>query len=161
MPSFSRRGFLQFLSAASAAPFLPALPVRAAAAGAGASTSKALWAGIYAKSGSAPKFAGIARNMGLSNAAVQGVGARSVGVRLAATAMGNSASQATVRGAIPASSSSSVNVIGQVREKLDAFDQALGLEQDSTERSVDHRAETDVPCADMPDRNGASYPKKV
>lgn len=81
MPQFNRRGFLQLLGAASAAPLLPALPARAGVAG--MSTSKALWAGIYAKSGSVSEFVGVARGLGLSNAAVQGVSARSVGVRVA------------------------------------------------------------------------------
>ncbi|MEP1585777.1 MAG: twin-arginine translocation signal domain-containing protein [Tateyamaria sp.] len=88
MPNFNRRGFLQFLSAAGVAPLLPGLPTPAVGAVNG-SVSKALWAGIYAKSGSAAKFVGVARNMGLSSAAIQGVGARSVGVRVALAAASN------------------------------------------------------------------------
>ena len=89
MPNFNRRGFLYLLSAAGVAPLMPALPARAAAATASGSVSKALWASIYAKSGSASKFVGVARNMGLSNAAIQGVSARSVGVRVAVAAAAN------------------------------------------------------------------------
>lgn len=91
MPGFHRRGFLQLISAAAVTPFLPAMPTRSVAATASASTSKALWSGIYAKSGSASKFVGVARNMGLSNAAIQGVSARSVGVRVALAATAPSA----------------------------------------------------------------------
>lgn len=90
MPNFNRRGFLQLIGAAAATPLLPALPGRAAVAG--ASHSKALWAGIYAKSGSVPQFLAVARGMGLSDAAIRGVGARSVGVRVSVAAMGQSIS---------------------------------------------------------------------
>ena len=65
---------------------LPAPPIRTASTAAGASVSKALWAGIYANSGSAAKFANVAQGMGLSQPAVQGVAARSVGVKIARTA---------------------------------------------------------------------------
>ena len=86
MPKFNRRGFLQFLGAAAAAPLLPSLPVRAAGGAAGFSTSKALWAGIHANAGSVPRFVKVAQRMGLSNRAIEGVSARSVGVRIALAA---------------------------------------------------------------------------
>jgi len=92
MPTFNRRGFLQILGAAGAAPLLPALPGRAVAGASGVSASKALWAGIYAKSGSVPQFLNVARGMGLPDAAIRGVGARSVGVRVSAAAIGRSVS---------------------------------------------------------------------
>ena len=82
MPNLNRRSFLQVLGAVGFSPYLPSLPVGAAAAKGGAATSKALWASLYANSGSATEFVGVARNMGLSNAAIQGVGACSIGVRL-------------------------------------------------------------------------------
>jgi len=138
MPSFNRRGFLQFLSAAGVAPFLPSMPVRAAAATAGASTSKALWAGIYAKSGSAAKFAGAARNMGLSSAAIQGVGARSVGVRLVAAGASNAVSQAAGR-------TPRVNAIKHVRDKLRDFDQALGVDVSRSDELVSGSGLADTP----------------
>ena len=75
---------------------LPALPVRAASRVAGGSASKALWAGIYAKAGSGPKFVGVARGMGLSNAAIRGVGARSIGVHVAVSAVSNGAGSRAV-----------------------------------------------------------------
>ncbi|MEO9517804.1 MAG: hypothetical protein ABJH45_09605 [Paracoccaceae bacterium] len=83
MPDFNRRGFLQLAGAAGITPLLPALPMRAVAATTSASTSKALWAGIYTKSGSVPKFVEAARGMGLSNTAIQGVSARSAGIKIA------------------------------------------------------------------------------
>lgn len=98
MPNFNRRGFLQLLGAAGVAPLLPALPTRAMATTAGGSISKALWAGIYAKSGSVPKFAGVAQSMGLSNAAIQGVSARSVGVRVVLAAATNPIARTAVTG---------------------------------------------------------------
>ena len=79
MPDLNRRGFLQIAGAASVVPLLPALPARVAANS--LSPAKALWAGIYAKSGSAAKFAGVAQGMGLPPAAISGVSARAVGVR--------------------------------------------------------------------------------
>lgn len=82
MPRFNRRGFLQLASAAGVAPLLPALPSAVAAKAVGSSHAKALWAGIHAKSGSAAKFGTVARNMGLSNAAIQGVSAKSICVRV-------------------------------------------------------------------------------
>ena len=86
MPSFNRRGFLQLASAAGVAPLLPALPAPAVAATAKGSISKALWASLYAHSGSASKFVNVAQNMGLPNAAIQGVSARSIGVKVAMSA---------------------------------------------------------------------------
>ena len=83
MPSLSRRGFLQVVGFTSLAPFLPSMPVRTAAASGGMSASKALWAGLYANAGSTTEFVGLAKNMGLSNKAIQGVSARSIGVRVA------------------------------------------------------------------------------
>ncbi len=86
MPNLDRRGFLNLLGAASVTPLLPALPARAVAARAPLSASKALWAGIYGKSGSVPEFLKVARGMGLSNSAIQGVSARSIGVKVAVAA---------------------------------------------------------------------------
>lgn len=70
---------------------MPALPGRAVAGASGVSASKALWAGIYAKSGSVPQFLSVARGMGLSDAAIRGVGARSVGVRVSVAAAAKTA----------------------------------------------------------------------
>ena len=89
MPNLDRRGFLRLSGAAGLVPFLPSVPARAVAATTNVPTSKALWAGIYAKSGSVPRFASVAGNMGLSNAAIQGVAARSVGVKIALSAAVN------------------------------------------------------------------------
>ena len=86
MPSFNRRGFLQLASAAGVAPLLPALSAPAVAATAKGSISKALWTSLYAHSGSASKFVNVAQNMGLPNAAIQGVSARSIGVKVAMSA---------------------------------------------------------------------------
>jgi len=82
VPDFSRRGFFQLLGAASVAPFLPTAS-RAALAGEAVSSSKALWTGLYANSGSTAKFVRVAQGMGLSNGAIQGVSARTIGVRIA------------------------------------------------------------------------------
>lgn len=87
MVDVNRRGFLQILGATSVAPILPANAVKAAAAP--TSTSKALWASLYAKASSKAEFIGLSRNLGLSNAAIQGVSARSIGVRVMASAITN------------------------------------------------------------------------
>lgn len=97
MPQLSRRSFLQFLGATGLAPVLPMVPAPATAAvanasnlaatgGGAASASRALWASLYANSGSTAEFVGVARNLGLSNSAIQGVSARSIGVRVALAA---------------------------------------------------------------------------
>lgn len=86
MPSFNRRGFLQLASAAGIAPLLPALPAPAVAATGKSAISKALWTSLYAQSGSASGFVNIAKGMGLSNSAIQGVSARSVGIKVAINA---------------------------------------------------------------------------
>ncbi len=96
MPDFSRRGFFQLLGAASVAPLLPIAP-RAAVAGGSASASKALWASLYANSGSKAKFVHIAKGMGLSNSAIQGVSARTIGVRIALA----SAAEASIKVSAP------------------------------------------------------------
>lgn len=93
MPDMNRRSFFQVLGAASLAPFLPALPAQPAAAASGASVSKALWSGIYAKSGSASGFVHTARGMGLPATAIEGVSAKSVGVRVLASGVQGSLSQ--------------------------------------------------------------------
>lgn len=97
MPSFNRRGFLQILGAASIAPLIPTVPMRAAATGAVPSTSKALWAGLYSNAGSTSKFVGIAKGKGLSNAAIQGVSARSIGVKIALASAPKALSDLAVR----------------------------------------------------------------
>ena len=86
----NRRGFLQSFSAAGITPLLPPIPVSVLAAPARASTSAGLWAAIYAKSGNTTKFINVARNMGLSNSAIQRVSARAVGVKITAAALSNS-----------------------------------------------------------------------
>ena len=86
MPSFNRRGFLQLASAAGIAPLLPALPAPAVAATGKSAISKALWTSLYAQSGSASGFVNVAKGMGLSNSAIQGVSARSVGIKVAINA---------------------------------------------------------------------------
>ena len=96
MPTLNRRGFLQMIGAAGVTPLLPVMPARAVAGVAVTSPSKALWAGIYAKSGSAPQFLKVAQSMGLPNRAIQGIGARSVGVKLAITAATNPAARVAV-----------------------------------------------------------------
>ncbi len=134
MPSFNRRGFLQLISTAAVTPFLPAMPTRAVAATASGSTSKALWAGIYAKSGSASKFVGVARNMGLSNAAIQGVSARSVGVRIALAAAAPSA---------PAQGTGNLS-----RDIIRKIEDHLTTESDMEEGLVEDDSET---ASDLPD----------
>ena len=104
MPKMNRRAMLRMIGAASLAPFLPALPARAAMHSApAASASKMLWAGIYAKSGSGARFARVAQGMGLPQASVRGVAARSIGVRLAASALRPSLARAmpTTQGGTP------------------------------------------------------------
>jgi len=86
LSNINRRGFLQVVGAAGLAPFLPAMSTPTAVAGGGASASKALWASLYANSGSVSEFVAVAKNMGLSNTAIQGVSARSIGVRVALAA---------------------------------------------------------------------------
>ena len=93
LPNFDRRGFMQMFGAAGLVPLMPALPATAVAATAPMPTSKALWAGIYSKAGSVPKFVDAARGMGLSNASIQGVSARTLGVRVSAAAAANQVSQ--------------------------------------------------------------------
>ena len=94
MPSFNRRGFLQLLGVAGVAPLIPALPARAAATGGSVSTSKALWASLHATAGSTGKFVNLAKGMGLSNATIQGVSARSIGVKIALATAPNALTKA-------------------------------------------------------------------
>lgn len=143
MPSFNRRGFMQLMSAAVATPLLPSLPARAVAATASASTSKALWAGIYAKSGSVPKFLNVARNMGLSNAAIQGVSARSVGVRVAISAATSPISRiaGTGQATLPSPISSQAEQLKASRDIVHDIERALSIETDEAAATVDQDAE--------------------
>ncbi|GEM_PF-4642455 len=100
LPDFSRRGFMKVLGAVGLTPLLPAIPAipaRAAMASGGVSASKALWASLYANAGSAGEFVNVARNMGLSNAAIQGVSARTIGVRMAVAASSETLASASAR----------------------------------------------------------------
>lgn len=93
MPDMNRRSFMQLFGAAGLTPMAPLAPLvqpapaRAALGASGSATSKALWTSLYAKAGSQAEFIGMSRNMGLSNAAIQGVSARSIGVRVAASTL--------------------------------------------------------------------------
>lgn len=155
MPNFNRRGFLQVLSAAGMAPLLPSLAGRAATAS-GVSHSKALWAGIYAKSGSASKFVGTARGMGLSTGAIQGIGARSVGVRIALAAATKPIARGAIanQGALPQPTSSSRR-LDATRDVLRDLKRVLtdeageGLVAEDLDAKV-----SDVPSvADLPHKN--------
>jgi hypothetical protein len=75
MPKFNRRHFLQILGAAGLAPALPALRAPAAVSG-GATHAQMMWASMYARSGSAAKFASTAQTMGLSDVVARNVYAR-------------------------------------------------------------------------------------
>lgn len=100
MPKIGRRSFLKYSAAAAASPLLPALPAREAIAGqSGMSASKALWASLYANSGTASNFVKTAQSMGLSNSAIQGVSARSIGVKLALSTQTNQLAAQGVRSA--------------------------------------------------------------
>jgi hypothetical protein len=144
MPSFNRRGFLQLLGAAGLTPLLPSLPARAVATSASASTSKALWAGIYANSGSVPKFLSVARNMGLSNSAIQGVSARSVGVRVALTAATNPITKISGSSKTTWSSSTSpqADPLNAARDIMHKVKRALPVETAETPTFVDEETET-------------------
>ena len=83
MPDFTRRSILGMIGASSLAPMLPSGGVVMASPTPLPSVSKALWAGIHAKAGSSAAFVTSARNLGLSNTAIKGVGARTLGVHLA------------------------------------------------------------------------------
>lgn len=77
MPQLNRRRFLQAASAAGLIPALPALPAGAAATAPSAMTSaQMLWAKLYANAGNAPNVTGLARAMGISSDAAQGVYAK-------------------------------------------------------------------------------------
>lgn len=142
MPSFNRRGFLQLLGAAGVTPLLPALPARAAVTTAGFSTSKALWAGIHAKSGSVSKFVSVARNMGLSGSAIQGVGTRSIGVRVAAAAVANPLPNVASAGkaSLPSAVSSPTERLKAARNILRDFERGLTSEAGEEEPAADHDA---------------------
>lgn len=88
--------------ATALAPFIPGFAAKTAASKGGLSASKALWSGIYANSGSMNEFVGVARTMGLSNSAIQGVGARSIGIRVALAASLEKAGAASIRKMRPA-----------------------------------------------------------
>lgn len=145
MPSFDRRKFMQLLGAASVAPFAPAMPVRAARAS--ASLSKALWAGIYAKSGSAENFVHVARGMGLSNSAIQGVSARSVGARIAFGAATQSVPTVARNGATTVTSSRGAqrDPLASGRRWAQKLDELVTPEKDAIEPAA--RGETDDPNA--------------
>ncbi len=84
MSSFNRRRFLQVAGAAGLAPMLPSLPTRAAVASSGATNAQMLWASLYGQAGSAPAFAGLTGQMGLSSTAAQGVYAKLGGTQVLA-----------------------------------------------------------------------------
>ena len=74
MTEFNRRRFLQIAGAAGLAPVMPALPARAAvAAPAGSGAAQMLWASLYANAGATPNVTGLARAMGITPHAAQGV----------------------------------------------------------------------------------------
>ena len=144
MPSFNRRGFLQLLSAAGAAPLMPALPAGAVSASAKTSVSKALWSGIYAKSGSATKFVSVARNMGLPSSAIQGVSARSVGVRIAVVAAANPIGQSPGAGhaSLPSTTPANTEAMDSARNFVRDLRRSLSDSADGTVVVVDEDAET-------------------
>lgn len=78
MPQLNRRRFLQAVSAAGLVPMIPALPVSAAAAPAGATSAQMLWASLYARAGNAQNAAGLARAMGIPMKSAQGIYAKLV-----------------------------------------------------------------------------------
>ena len=87
MPDLNRRSFLQIAGAAGVSPLFPGMVGSGAGvAKSSVSTSKALWASLYSNSGSVTEFVGFAKNMGLSNTAIQSVSARSLGIRVALAA---------------------------------------------------------------------------
>jgi len=147
LPDLPRRGFLQLVGAAGLTPFLPAIPAKAAVTS-GASVSKALWAGMYANSGSTAGFVSMAKNMGLSNTAIQGISARSVGVRMSLVA----AEKLTSAGAKPLPSrASSKENISSVRDTIErTFDRRIDRHSgDETDEPI----ETDGHDADEANEN--------
>lgn len=76
MPELNRRHFLQMASAASLVPAIPALPASAATAPSAMTSAQMLWAKLYANAGNAPNVTGLARAMGISSEAAQGVFAK-------------------------------------------------------------------------------------
>jgi hypothetical protein len=122
VPSLNRRSFLQAVGAVGLTPLLPSIAGSGAGVAKGSvSASKALWASLYANSGSTAEFVGVARNIGLSNSAIQGVSARSVGVRLAVAASAETISAQSVKHAPPplSANSSKLNLRDQFKRGLD------------------------------------------
>ena len=140
LSTINRRSFLQVLGAASLAPILPALPARAAVASGGASASKALWASLYANSGSMSEFMGVARNMGLSNTAIQGVSARSIGARAVLAASKEKLTSASMKTVRPSLSPSGerLNLRNHVEQ---AIENCLPTEADASPSTEDQEIE--------------------
>lgn len=156
MPSLSRRGFLQFAGAASVTPLLPAIPSNAVAAPAGASVSQALWKGIYAKAGSAPKFVGVAQGMGLSGRAIQGVSARSIGVKLVVPTAAKTAAKAAkpasaALGSVRPLMKSPISASGKAATKLNALAKAVLQDAEDREQSDQTVPDAEAVGTDTPD----------
>lgn len=157
MTTLNRRTFIQFLGGAALSPYLPTLPAAAVSNGASASTSKALWASLYANSASSTEFVSVARTMGLSNSAIQGVGARTIGVRLALAASTEKAAEVGARALQPKDGLSQLRRrIGQSFKQLmdnessarPGVDRVSSLKQDE-EITADEQPETPTTDIDI------------
>lgn len=137
-----RRRFLQVLAAFGAAPLLPALPAMPASAAtsgtvSASAASKALWAGLHANAASSSKFVSIARTMGLSNTAIQGVAARTVGVRLPISALARKIAARTTP------NTQRTDLMG-LREKMkQLIAESLNEDDDAASRGLNRQANED------------------
>lgn len=146
MTTLNRRTLLQVLGGAAMSPYLRALPATAASKGAGVSASKALWASLYANSGSSAEFVSVARTMGLSNAAIQGVGGRTIGVRLALAASTEKAAEISGRALQPRPSSNAG--ISKVRRRIEqSFKDILSTDTQASPLDVDRNSQEQTEVA--------------
>jgi hypothetical protein len=76
MPNLNRRNFLQMISAAGLAPALPAFATTGVGASSGMSSAQMLWLSMYKRAESASELTSLAKSMGISTEAAQGVYAK-------------------------------------------------------------------------------------
>lgn len=135
MAELNRRNFLHLLGAAGFTPVVSSLPIQAASTGSTMSSSKALWASIYAKSDSKAEFISFTRSLGLSNTAIQGVSARSIGVKVTASSIAQPIPQTTM----PNHTRPSSNGLKRVRAKMkDTLEKYFTDEDHKAMTAVEH-----------------------
>jgi len=143
MSDLNRRRFLQIAGAAGLAPALPALTATTAVAAPVGTSSQMLWASLYQRSAALDGVAGVARTMGVSGTAANGVLAKLVEVNVVAaqTAANIARAVPTVSAAKPLPS------VGAVETPRIKVDVVKFLTEDSVEQeeldSLDAQSDPD------------------